>query len=121
VAAVDLAGNNAEALKHHPPQPCRREEAVLPADDRAGGNRGPAIEWPGPITWRIRLSPSTATQSFVGEVRRHIVVEERARRIVLERCRLPGRGRKHLGGRLVRRRHHAGNQDKQPGMNTVGY
>lgn len=60
VATVDLAGNNAEAPLHDPPQPCRGEEAVLRADDRARGNRGPAIEWPGLITWRLRLSPSTA-------------------------------------------------------------
>jgi hypothetical protein len=121
MTAVDLVGNNAQALLHHAPQPCRGEQAVLPADDGARGNRGPAIEWPGLITWRLRLSPSTAAQSFVREVRRHVVVEHRARRIVLELCGLPGGGLKHLGGRLARRRHHAGDEHDKTRIDALGH
>ena len=72
------------------------------------------------IAHALVMSEAAVAQRFVREVRRHVVIEHRARRTVLERCGLPGGGRKHLLGRLVRRRHHAGDQDHQPGVEALG-
>jgi hypothetical protein len=85
------------------------------------GTPGQRSSGPRLLTWRLGLSASTATERFVREVRRHVVVEHRARRIVLVDFGLPGSGRKHLLGRLVRRRHHAGDEHDQPCIKALGH
>ena len=88
VAAVDLVGRDPEPVADHRPQPLRREEAIVPADDRASRDVRPRGEWPGLGAGRVRLAAPMGQRLF-GEIRWNIVVEDRDLAVVVEPLGLP--------------------------------
>src|SRR3954470_904031 len=55
VSALHLVGREAEPLTHDAPLEVRREEAVVAAQQEAGRDVRPRVQWPRLFEWRARL------------------------------------------------------------------
>src|SRR5262245_35572970 len=99
VTAVDLVGDDAEAIAHNTSDPWRGEEPVLTAQQISRRNVGPRSQRPRFLTWRLGLSPSLGER--LGRQRRlDVVVENRQIvGIVLLLVRISG-VREHRGVRV---------------------
>src|ERR671920_454551 len=67
MAAVELVGAEPEAISKHRSRPGRREEPVVPPDDRAGRDVRPGLEGPRLRPRRVRL-PSPVREGLLGQL-----------------------------------------------------
>lgn len=71
---VEPVRRDSQPVGDDPSHECRREESILRAEDEAGRDVRPSVEWPGGSHRCARL-PAAMLISFRGQIRRHVVVE----------------------------------------------